>query len=70
MLRTGSRNSVTGSSHQTVHQDPIGPKRATDLSKTRSTSAVRPMVTVVSRATATGMGSSASGASSTAAIGG
>jgi hypothetical protein len=42
----------------------------TDLRKTRSTSAVRVMVTVVSRVTATGMGTSASGASSTAAIGG
>ena len=42
----------------------------TDLRKTRSTSAVRAMVTVVSRVTATGMGTSASGASSTAAIGG
>jgi hypothetical protein len=42
----------------------------TDLRKTRSTSVVRAMVTVVSMVTATGMGTSASGASSTAAIGG
>jgi mevalonate pyrophosphate decarboxylase len=68
-LRTGSRNSATGSSQQTDHQDTFG-DAMTDLRKTRSTSAVRAMVTVVSRVTATGMGTSASGASSTAAIGG
>jgi hypothetical protein len=66
VLRTGSRNSAAGSSQQTAHHDPFG----TDRRKTRSTSAVRAMVTVVSRMTATGIGTSASGASSTAAIGG
>jgi hypothetical protein len=69
VLHTGSSSSAAGSIQATAHADPAaGPARR--RRNNRSTTAVSATLPRVSRAPAAAIGSSASGASTTAAMGG